>query len=185
MPDQLIIEHCSPTLAGLKTGSLFSVKACKTSNLNEEIRQLNKVLLKKGLRAVLVQKAGDFALVYIYRPDYLERDLRHPDAVRILEEKGYESGDSSRCLVQLVRHLLEDKSFPHEIGLFLGYPPEDVLGFMRDPSKGVKCTGCWKAYGNEEEARKTFARFRKCTEIYKREINEGKTLDDLIVKTAV
>lgn len=26
MSEELIIEHCSPTLAGIKTGSLFSVK---------------------------------------------------------------------------------------------------------------------------------------------------------------
>lgn len=56
---------------------------------------------------------------------------------------------------------------PDEIGLFLGYPPEDVEGFLNDPCKGVKICGCWKAYGNEAEARKAFEKIRKCNDVYK------------------
>lgn len=46
-------------------------------------------------------------------------------------------------------HLMEARGL-NEVGLFLGYPPEDVRCFMNDSRRGVKCTGCWKAYGDEE-----------------------------------
>ena len=76
-----------------------------------------------------------------------------------------------------------DDSFPHEIGLFIGYPPSDVKSFMEDPSNGVKCSGCWKAYSNECEAKRLFDEYKKCSRIYMNEIKRGKTLESLVVDT--
>ncbi len=44
------------------------------------------------------------------------------------------------------------RQFPHEIGLFLGYPPEDVCGYIRNKGKCQKCTGHWQVYGDENFA---------------------------------
>lgn len=183
MPEQYILQHCSPTLAGLKTANLFSVMLDENSNINEEIRELNKVLLGKGLRAIPVKKTDNNALIYLYRPDYLRKDLSSPDALKILREKGYECDNAERCIVQLVNHLSKDSTFPHEIGLFLGYPPHDVRGFMNSPKKGVKCQGVWKVYGDRAKAEKTFSNYKKCTEVYCRKYAEGRTLEQLIVRT--
>lgn len=183
MPEQYIIEHCSPTLAGLKTANMFPVDLEGDDDINCEIKKLNKLLRKKGLRIVMLRKTGSKALLYMYRPDYLDRDLGYPEAKEILKMKGYRCTSTGSCIVQLIRHMTEDKEFPHEVGLFLGYPPEDVKYFMQDTRRGVKCTGCWKAYGNEEEAKKTFSKFRKCTEIYLRESAKGKSLLQLTVRT--
>ena len=175
----LLIEYCSPTLAGMKTGSLFTVYGC-CDNIMGEIRDLNHKLTKKGLRIVPVKKNKKFTLVYIYRPEMLKADLDLPEAEDILSRKGYCCGDPDCCLVQLVSHLLNDKDFPHEIGLFLGYPPSDVRCFMRDSCRGVKCTGSWKAYSNEDEARSTFERFKRCRDYFKKEVKKGKSLELLI-----
>ena len=185
MPEQVLIDHCSPTLAGLKTGSMFPVKVEPGQDIRDELRQLNRQLRDKGLCVVMLRRTDKDALVYIYRPDHLERDLGSPEARRILESKGYCCGSTGNCLVQLIRHMEEDAEFPHEVGLFLGYPPEDVRSFMEDSRRGVKCTGCWKAYGNEEEAEKTFSKFRKCTALYRRELSRGKCLAQLAVSTRI
>ncbi|MBR2188324.1 MAG: DUF3793 family protein [Eubacterium sp.] len=182
MPDQLIIEHCSPTLAGLKTGNLFSVRIKGKENSYREIRSLNKILTKYGLRAIPVRCTEEFALIYLYRPEFLSRDLSDPEAVEILEQMGYASGRPEQCIVKLVRRLQESGAFPHEIGLFLGYPPTDVKGFMTSPTQGVKCTGFWKVYGDLDAALRTFSRYRKCTEAYRKEIGRGKSLEQLIVR---
>ncbi|MBQ5950612.1 MAG: DUF3793 family protein [Lachnospiraceae bacterium] len=178
----LLIEQCAPTLAGIKTGNMFSVRNGRY-DLRGEIRRLNAVLVRKGLRLLPIRMQDDLTLVYLFRPDRLETDLQAPEAVEILKEKGYVCGDSELCLAQLVWHLHTDETFPHEIGLFLGYPPSDVKCFMEDPCSGVKCIGCWKAFGNENEAMDIFERYRKCTAIYRRERRQGKPLEALIVDT--
>lgn len=177
-----LVEHCSPTLAGIKTGNMFSFYN-DSANTISEIRELNRMMTRKGLCLIPLRRSGNSTLIYLYRPDLLKRDLNLPGAEEILEKKGYPCGKPGCCIAHLVRHFMEDKQFPHEIGLFLGYPPSDVKGFMEDSRKGVKCNGCWKAYGNECEAKKLFEKYKKCREIYCKKAKEGKPLEALIVDT--
>ena len=57
---------------------------------------------------------------------------------------------------------LEGEEFPHEIGLFLGYPPEDVEGFCRYQGQNYKLCGRWKVYGDREAACRRFQRYDHC-----------------------
>ena len=43
---------------------------------------------------------------------------------------------------------LESKEFPHEIGIFLGYPLKDVLGFMGYGKKELTEVKNWRIYGD-------------------------------------
>ena len=88
----------------------------------------------------------------------------------------------SALLRRLRQRLLAGGDFPHEIGLFLGYPPEDVRGFMADcRGRNCKCTGCWKVYGDEAAARDRFRRYKQCTAIYCSLYLRGKSLTQLAV----
>ena len=71
MSDAFLVEHCAPTFAGLKTGNLFRISYADIEAFREELRELNGILKKKGLRAVPVRMTAEFALVYLYRPDFL------------------------------------------------------------------------------------------------------------------
>ena len=182
MSEKTIIEQCAPTLAGLKTGSLFSTNYDgDLKKVKSELRKLNSMLRKKGIRMILLRHSGERILIYLYRPERLARDLQDPQAQMILEEKGYYSQDADRCIVQLLKHFSFGEDFPHEIGLFLGYPPVDVQGFMTHSRDGVKRVGYWKVYGDVEQADLTFARFRKCTDAYRKQYEKGKTLMQLAV----
>ena len=186
MSDQFIVENASPTLAGLKTGNLFSVEYTDGRTINEEICRLNHILTRRGLRAVPVRYMKHHVLIYLYRPEYLDRDMKDPDVAGILKEKGYSMAGADRCLVELISHLKRcsgKESFPHEIGVFLGYPAEDVRGFMKDTRQGVRTVGCWKVYGDPQKAESTFQRYRRCTDLYRKQLKNGRTLEQLIVRT--
>ncbi len=183
MSDKYLVTHCSPTLAGLKTANLFSAGSKSSKEITRELRRLNRLITKKGLRAVPVKTKNGRILIYLYRPDYLARDLSDPLAKSILSERGYLCDSPERCITQLINRMESGEEFPHEIGLFLGYPPTDVKCFMEDPYSGVQCSGCWKAYGNRKEAEQTFKRYKKCVGVYCRRISEGRQLKDMIVKT--
>ena len=75
----------------------------------------------------------------------------------------------------------ESGDFPHEVGLFLSYPPEDVKGFIENRAANAKCTGVWKVYGDERQARQTFAKYKKCTQVYCERWQSGSGLDKLAV----
>ena len=179
MSEENIINNCAPTLAGLKTGSLFNAFYKSKSELLCDIAHFNRMLAGKGLRVIPLRFSQSSALIYLYRPDKLKRDLNDPEAAKILAESGYESRESSKCISRLMRRLRESGDFPHEIGLFLSYPPEDVRGFIENRGKNAKAGGLWKVYGDVESAEALFERFKRCTVSYRRAFERGKRLGDL------
>ena len=71
--------------------------------------------------------------------------------------------------------------FPHEVGLFLSYPPEDVLGFILNKACHHKCIGCWKVYGDEQTAKSIFRKYEECSRIYSQQWEQGKSIEQLTV----
>ena len=176
-----MIRHCAPTLAGLKTGNMFTAAFESEKELRETVCKLNSRFGKKGLQVVPLRYREGRALLYVYRPAKLAKDLRHQTAVEILTAGGYKPDRPGSCIACLRRKLCENEDFPHEVGLFLGYPPEDVSGFICNKAGNCKCVGYWKVYGDEAQAQKTVAKFRKCTAVYSAQYAQGKSIDRRIV----
>ena len=180
MSEEILVRHCAPTLAGMKTGSMFTSAYENETALREELRSFNHSFAAKGLRIVPLRCSGNRALLYLYRPKRLENDLNHSAAKDVLKENGYPE-HPGRCVSYLRRRMTDKGEFPHEVGLFLGYPPEDVCGFITHGAAGCKCVGCWKVYSDEAAAKKTFAKYKKCTAVYCAQWANGKSIERLIV----
>ena len=181
MSEDLLIRHCSPTLAGIKTGNLFSCACPSRKDLTRDLCRLNKKLVPKGIRVLPLRVCKGRALIYAYRPNALECDLADHCSRGLLLQYGYTPEDSNRCVIHLIQRLRSDGEFPHEIGLFLSYPPEDVKGFIENRAANAKCTGVWKVYGDERQARQTFDRYKKCTQTYCERWRSGVELERLAV----
>lgn len=181
MSEDYLVRHCAPTLAGIKTASLFTYPFETQEELLRSVRRMNKRLNPKGLRVLPLRYSGAKALIYIYRPRKLAEDLSDATASKILQNCGYNTSSCQKCVVRLVQKLRQEPDFPHEIGLFLGYPPEDVCGFMEQGPDCCKCTGCWKVYGDEAAAQKKFTQYKKCTRVYCDLLAKGKDIERLTV----
>ena len=181
MSEELLVRHGAPTLAGMKTGSLFSCACGDAAALRKELRRLNRMLAPRGLCLLLLRQAEGRALLYLYRPARLRRDLADGGAQALLRQSGYGCESCGRCIAQLIRRLQAGGEFPHEVGLFLSYPPEDVRGFIQNRAEGFQCAGLWKVYGDAEQAQATFQKYRQCTQIYCRLYRAGVSLERLAV----
>ncbi len=179
MSDFLVINQCAPTLAGIKTGNLFSCKFENKQTFICEIRKVNCAIREKGVMLVPISMKDHSALLLMYRKSKLEKDLFKEDAMDILKQKGYTEKNVFKCVVQLTQKLKE-KEFPHEIGLFLGYPVEDVVGFMHN-RKDYKMVGTWKVYGDEEYAKECFCKYNACRQTLKNNFLKGKSMKQLTV----
>ena len=89
--------------------------------------------------------------------------------------------DIDSVLAHLKERLSINEEFPHEIGVFLGYPLEDVMGFIHHNGKNFQLSGMWKVYGNKEDAEEKFGKYKKCTDIYLRLWNSGRSVQQLTV----
>lgn len=183
MNEDYLVRNCAPTLAGIKTGNMFTCPYASKGALLDSIRSINKRLSAKGLRLLPLRFSEEKALIYLYRPASLRQDLSGADAARILRQQGYNTDSCEQCVVHLAKKLRSQEEFPHEIGLFLGYPAEDVCGFMEKGPDCCKCTGCWKVYGDEEAAKKKFAQLKNCTRVYRDQWAKGADIERLTVSS--
>lgn len=181
MSEELLIRQGAPTLAGIKTGSLFPCPCDDREALLADVRRLNRILVPKGLCLLPLRFMGEQVLLYLYRPAWLQRDLKDALAAEILRQAGYTDTSCARCVAQMIRRFRENGEFPHEVGLFLSYPPEDVKGFIDRKANHFKFAGLWKVYGDEQKAREIFARIKECTEDYCALWRSGSTLEQLAV----
>lgn len=67
MSEELVVRQCAPTLAGIKTGSLFSCPCDSPEELRQEVRRINRLLAGKGLCLLPLRFDGSRALLYLYR----------------------------------------------------------------------------------------------------------------------
>ncbi len=176
-----IVRHCAPTLAGIKCGNMFSISCEKIEETLNEIQGLNQCLLNKGIKIIPLRFSKKRCLIYVFRHSALNVNLADEKACKILKDLGYESCNPEKCLEILLKRFDVSKQFPHEIGLFLGYPPEDVFGFIKNKGKHAKISGLWQVYGDEKLALNKFNRFKKCTKIFCEKARKGVSIDKLAI----
>lgn len=191
MFEQELIEHCSPTLASIKAASLFTYTYKSLKELHVRVTYWNSKMKRKGITFdILSENVGvNKALIYVYRRADLEKILNRDEIRSFLLNHGYLIDDNKivggvnceNIILQLKKKFEKLNQFPHEIGIFLGYPIGDVKGFIENHGCNCKCTGYWKVYCNEEEATKTFRKYKKCRDIYMNLWISGRSVMQLTV----
>lgn len=164
--------HCGITFAGLKAASLFWVRRDQKAAL----RHFARCFAERDFRFLIMRERGDKALLYVFHFPSLRAILENGENRSFLHGCGYAYSDAEDALRELRRRLSACGQFPHEIGIFLGYPLEDVIGFMRDPCGGVCLSGYWKVYADPQGKAKIFERYRRCSRCICRKLTEGTPL---------
>ena len=179
--EKCLVEHCSATLASMKSANLFNMTFVDDTDIEEQIEFWNQCMKEKGIRLYILRRQENRVLVYVYRKKQLEVSLNRPGVAKFLKQYGYGSTDVEYALDRLKSRIGENNEFPHEIGIFLDYPLGDVIGFITNEGRNFKCVGCWKVYCDECESRKLFAMYQKCRDIYRRLYEEGRSVFQLTV----
>ena len=185
MSEDPLICFCAPVLAGIKTASLFSWPYQNKLELENDLQHFNAVFQSKGLSLCCLGKAKNRQLLYVYRSSLLAQDLADSLAQQLLKQLDYPLGDVSACLNFLTQRLRKVHDFPHEIGLFLGYPAEDVRCFMENKSGKAyhPCcyTGMWQAFHNPVQAQQLNLAYKHCIQAYIHAYHCGYTLEALSI----
>lgn len=122
-----------------------------------------------------------YTLILVYRESMLTKTINRPEVRNFLADFGYaENLALAPCLEKLKSRIVPRGAFPHEIGVFLGYPLHDVAGFISSPQKRCALSGEWKVYKNESEAAKIFERFKKCRAVIYKRFTNGSGIADLM-----
>jgi hypothetical protein len=158
--------EAAEVLEGVKPGNLVSLssrpQACGRSMLDLWRRHGQELLAGCGLAAEELAAQAGSILLYIYRPEELQRLLARTSVRVILEKAGYDGPVGPGELFAGLREKMTGGQFPHEIGIILGYPLKDVVAFMGWVTLPFACQGPWKIYGDPRPSLELALRFREC-----------------------
>ncbi len=157
---QLALQ-CAPLITGLKLSNLLTISP-------DGFSQVEKIVEGSILSMYPLMETEAKIVILLYRRDHLEKYLKMPQVQKLLQEAGYDSGrleDILPVFCERYETYAENrKSFPHEMGLLLGYPPEDVEGFIRYQGRNSLCTGYWKVYADKEGKQRLFEKYEYARE---------------------
>lgn len=170
---------CAPSLAGIKPADLISYRP-EAGDPADLPARYDRLLSPRGIRVRELCRCPRGCLLLVYRPERLERSLSDPRVRELLWAAGYPAeGTLETLLSVLAGRLGQGGPFPHEVGLFLGYPPEDVEGFRLHRGRDYKLCGCWKVYSDVEGARQCFRRYDRCRAALCRRVRAGGSLPQM------
>lgn len=188
--EQLLAIHCAPTFKGLRVGNLISFKKDTFSSLQELFDEYLPCFACKGIAITVLAESEHRLLVFFYRRKQLMQILSEKHVLKFLSHLGYQKSNTLDEHLNFLRtratHYFQlteqgiSSDFPHEMGLFLGYPYEDVIGFIKNHGKKFSFSGYWKVYAHEKETRQLFQDYTSCTLDFCQKLNNGTPIEELL-----
>lgn len=164
MRNELLAQYCSPVLANIKPSNLFSISNT-LYNVDNLVEAWNKDFNKYDIYFKVLVKRKNTSSVICFKKDLLTDCINTNNNNCFLESCGYNTDNADTCINCLMKRILKNE-FPHEIGVILGYPYEDVIGFIENKGQNYLYKGYWKVYENIEERCKLFNLYNENRRIY-------------------
>ncbi len=154
--------HCAPLITRLKPSNLLIVPHRQAEEIQQLLQDTEIICFP------LYYDAHRTALL-LYRFQSLYQYLNGRQVRTALRQLGYRDFDFEKLLAlfagRYAEYMQGTADFPHEMGLFLGYPLEDVQGFIENSGKNFLYAGYWKVYQDAAQKARLFRRFDLAREL--------------------
>ena len=172
-----IALQCAPLISGLKVSNLLIISS-------EDEALVRGILRRSGISFFRLLRTGEKVTFLLFRKNPLEAYLKQQEVEAMLAEAGYAELSLGNILSTFQKRYAHYMSaggrFPHEMGLLLGYPAEDVKGFVENEGKNFLYSGYWKVYADVEEKRRLFQKFENAKETVIQLLSYGVGIQDIL-----
>ena len=179
--EQTIINHIAPTLCGIKPATMFTLR--KDFFIEKEAYLWKEKAKEHKVELNFFPTSETLVMFFSYNKSEISKILNKQNVKEYLKEKNYPIHKNiTENINELFTRLQTSTTFPHEVGIFLGYPLEDVILFEKNRGKNCKCCGYWKSYTNNDDTKKSLIKFHYCSNICKQWLDEGFSVTQIIKK---
>ncbi|MCY6957104.1 DUF3793 family protein [Clostridium brassicae] len=178
----MILYSAAPTIAKHKPSYLIIFHNQGKRKLNNiwEIYK-NDIYKELNISFYELKNNSDSTAVLFYDNSKMNKILKNKRNTKFLKQYGYTSKMSLKQCLSLLKNRYY-YSCPNEIGVFLGYPLEDVIEFISDNQKEAIIFGYWKVYHNLNYALNVFKKYDSCREKVINLISNGVDFIDILNK---
>ncbi|MCK4401353.1 DUF3793 family protein [bacterium] len=164
-----LVLRLAPVLVGIKPASLLSLCNCEYSGENHYDlwqKQKEDVISKLGISFRELKDTSRGEQVLFYNDDVLFNRITQPENLIFLKRFEYSFCQGLEDYLEMLKARFNGSSFPHEIGLFLGYPLKDVKGFIEKKSfpLPVKCR--WQVFYRPDESMRLMNMYKKAERVF-------------------
>lgn len=173
---QLALQ-CAPVLSGIKISNLLNIS-------DHQVDAVCQLLKDTPIEIYILYRSRQKTTLLLFRRAALEAYLNQEQPQKILAAAGYKDIQLHSAIREFAGRYADYRNqggeFPHEIGLFLGYNAEDVIGFIENKGQNYLYSGYWKIYSNLKEAIQLFESMDKVMETALKMLSRGENILALI-----
>ncbi len=162
--------QCAPLITGIKMANLLIVS-------RGDENEVRRILKKSGIIHYRLFQMEEKTSFLLFHRSQLAAYLNDPDVQRILYADGYMDLSLGGILrtfqIRYQTHMQGRAGFPHEMGILLGYPVEDVEGFILHKGQNALYCGYWKVYHDVPAKKNIFKAYEAAKETLIRMLDEG------------
>lgn len=176
--DMQLAYYAAPTMLGIKPASLFW---CRTNidGMHDQVNLFNEYAKGKGFAIKRIDERKKHIGIFVYHRSLFEHNLSDASNMSYLQQFGYKlTLTPEEKLAKLFERM--KTCFPHEIGIFLGYPIRDVAGFIENKGRNYILRGSWLVYSNPEYACRLFYHYKLCRNWLVGKIMDGMSIYDVL-----
>lgn len=156
-----IVELLGPVILGTKPAEILSFPN-NDKDFESNVSKLEKFFsVCKKIQLIKFKYNSNSIKILFYNPRTLENTLNDKRNIKILKDIGYPNIYNLNLYLEHIVNKMIKGNIPDEIGIFLGYPLKDVLGFIGHPSLKLTKVNGWRVYGDPRISDKKFNEFTK------------------------
>ena len=173
-----ILEMLGAVILGSKPAEIINVpgskedKKIKLSKIEAFFSNCSRITYR-----IITTHDGGKRVLFINEKS-MEKVLVNKRCINFLKFVGYSSDYELNDYMDELVFRLQSEEFPHEIGVFLGYPLKDVLGFMGYGKNELVEVKNWRIYGYKEISYEVYNNFMRDKAIMK-EMIETMNINEL------
>ena len=162
-----ILEMLGAVILGSKPAEIINVpgskedKKIKLSKIEAFFSNCSRITYR-----IITTHDGGKRVLFINEKS-MEKVLVNKRCINFLKFVGYPADYQLNDYMDELVFRLQSEEFPHEIGVFLGYPLKDVLGFMGYGKNELVEVRNWRIYGDKEISYEVYNNFMRDKAIMK------------------
>lgn len=154
----VILYSIAPTLAGHKPSSIITLSGDNGNLYSLWEKYGGSFWPDRSTDFYELKRTNDVISLLFYSKEKLVEVIYESKNLMFLYKLGYRADFSLEENLEVLKLRFEQEC-PHEIGIFLGIPLEDVISFIESPNQECLLSGYWKVYSNADYARQQFLNY--------------------------
>ncbi|MBX9138227.1 MULTISPECIES: DUF3793 family protein [unclassified Clostridium] len=159
--EKFLIYNASLVISGVKPSATITIKKGNENLYDKWIKYGISFLKEIDIQYINLRECSNALIILIYSEEKLSNYIFKEENKRFLRQLGYSEENDMREYLEILKRRYKEFNCPHELGIFLGFPLNDVKDFMNCKDKKCLSCGYWLVYNNLQEAQEIFSKYDK------------------------